>query len=261
MKAYEKDKRFLETEKEQCIPFHQTSPMPNTSVKNTNENLESTSNKTCHSGEQACMSKQVIEKLTKLTSNLESPTNETSREKIQLKIKNLSKCHPTKFQILLLTKGPKFCPTTKGNVFDIKSDIKEFTRKVKLRDFGGMEYHDESLINSKSNINVNAAIPELSNISSILGQIEPTINDVNENLTKQERKALKELQEHKDLVIRKAVKGNAQVLMDKYNCDTLVMKHHLNASTYQKVDSNSDKRVVNILKLLIKKTRILFNKE
>ena len=185
MKAYEKDKRFLETEKEQCIPFHQTSPMPNTSVKNTNENLESTSNKTCLSGEQACMSKQVIEKLTKLTSNLESPTNETSREKIQLKIKNLSKCHPTKFQILLLTKGPKFCPTTKGNVFDIKSDIKELTRKVKLRDFGGMEYHDESLINSKSNINVNAAIPELSNISSILGQIEPTINDVNENLTKQ----------------------------------------------------------------------------
>ena len=261
MKAYEKDKRFLETEKEQCIPFHQTSPMPNTSVKNTNENLESTSNKTCHSGEQACMSKQVIEKLAKLTSNLESPTNETSREKIQLKIKNLSKCHPTKFQILLLTKGPKFCPTTKGNVFDIKSDIKEFTRKVKLRDFGGMEYHDESLINSKSNINVNAAIPELSNISSILGQIEPTINDVNENLTKQERKALKELQEHKDLVIRKAVKGNTQVLMDKYNCDTLVMKHHLNTSTYQKVDSNSDKRVVNILKLLIKKTRILFNKE
>ena len=260
MKAYEKDKRFLETEKEQCIPFHRTSLLPNTSVKNTNENLESTSNKTCHSVEQACMSKQVIEKLTKLTCNLESPTNETSREKIQLKIKNLSKCHPTKFQILLLTKGPKFCPTTKGNVFDIKSDIKEFIRKVKLRDFWGMEYHDESLINSKSNINVNAAIPELSSISSILGQIEPTINDVNENLTKQERIALKELQEQ-HLVIRKAVKGNTQVLMDKYNCDTLVMKHHLNTSTYQKVDSNSDKRVVNILKLLIKKIRILFNKE
>ena len=260
MKADEKDKRFLETEKEQCIPFHRTSLLPNTSVKNTNENLESTSNKTCHSVEQACMSKQVIEKLTKLTCNLESPTNETSREKIQLKIKNLSKCHPTKFQILLLTKGPKFCPTTKGNVFDIKSDIKEFIRKVKLRDFWGMEYHDESLINSKSNINVNAAIPELSSISSILGQIEPTINDVNENLTKQGRIALKELQEQ-HLVIRKAVKGNTQVLMDKYNCDTLVMKHHLNTSTYQKVDSNSDKRVVNILKLLIKKTRILFNKE
>ena len=31
------------------------------------------------------------------------------------------------------------------------------------------------------------------------------------------------------------------------------MKHHLNTSTYQKVDSNSEKRVFNNLKFLIKK--------
>ena len=46
-KAYEKDKRFLETEKERRISFYQTSPPPNTAVNDTNENLESTSNKTC----------------------------------------------------------------------------------------------------------------------------------------------------------------------------------------------------------------------
>ena len=41
--------------------------------------------------------------------------------------------------------------------------------------------------------------------------------------------------------------------MDKdYYCNALVMKHHLNTSTYQKVDSNSDKRVFNNLKFLIK---------
>ena len=38
----------------------------------------------------------------------------------------------------------------------------------------------------------NTAIPELSNISNILEQIEPTINDVNNNLTKQEHITLKE---------------------------------------------------------------------
>ena len=48
-KAYEKDKRFLETQQEQRIHFHETSPQPNTAVNNTNENLESTANKTCHS--------------------------------------------------------------------------------------------------------------------------------------------------------------------------------------------------------------------
>ena len=98
------------------------------------------------------------------------------------------------------------------------------------------------------------AIPELSNISNTLGQIEPTINNVNDNLTKQERRALKESQEDQNVVIRKADKGNTLVLMDKdYYFNTLVMKHHLNTGTYQKADSNIDKRVFNNLKLLIKK--------
>ena len=208
------------------------------------------------------MSKQLIEKLTKYK-KLGSPTNETSRKKIQSKIINLSKRHLTKIQISLSTKEPKFCPTTKGNVFDIKSDTKEFTRKLKLRErFWGIEYNDESLVKSKSNINVNTAIQELSNISNILEQIKPTISNVNDNLTKQERKALKELQEDQDLVIRKADKGNTLVLMDKdYYCGTLVMKQHLSTSTYQKVDSNSDKRVFNNLKILMKKHKSCLTKD
>ena len=145
-------------------------------------------------------------------------------------------------------------------MFDIKSDTKVFTRKLKLRErFCGVHYNDEILVKSKSNINVNTAIPELSNISNILEQtiyntIEPTINNVNDDLTKEERKALKELQEDQDLVIRKFDKGNTLVLMDNdYCCDTLVIKHHLSTSTYQKVDSNSNRRVFDNLKLLIKK--------
>ena len=70
-------------------------------------------------------------------------------------------------------------------MLDIKSDTKKFTRKLKLRErFWGIEYDDETLVKSKSNVNVNAAIPELSNISNILQQIELTINNVNDNLTK-----------------------------------------------------------------------------
>ena len=70
-------------------------------------------------------------------------------------------------------------------MLDIKSDTKKFTRKLKLRErFWGIEYDDETLVKSKSNVNVNAAIPELSNISNILQQIGLTINNVNDNLTK-----------------------------------------------------------------------------
>ena len=122
---------------------------------------------------------------------------------------NLSKRHPTKFLILLLTKRPKFRPTTKGNVLDIKSDTKEVTRKLKMTErFWGIEYGDERLAKSKSNINVNSPIPELPNISNILEQVQPTIDAVNDNLTKKVRKALKELQDDQDLVKRKADKGN-----------------------------------------------------
>ena len=55
------------------------------------------------------------------------------------------------------------------------------------------------------------------------------------------------------LVIRKAGKGNDPVLMKKdsyYN--TIVMKHHPNTSTYEKVNSNSDIRIVSNLKSLVK---------
>ena len=44
--------------------------------------------------------------------------------------------------------------------------------------------------------------------------MQPNINDVNDNLAKQERKALKELQEDQDLVKRKADKGNTLMVMD-----------------------------------------------
>ena len=60
---------------------------------------------------------------------------------------NFSKRNLTKFQISFLTKEPKFCPTTKENVFGIKSDTKEFTRKLKLREkFWGIEYNDETSV-------------------------------------------------------------------------------------------------------------------
>ena len=51
------------------------------------------------------------------------------------------------------------------------------------------------------------------------------------------------------------------MLVDKDSyCNTLVMKHHINTSTYQQVDLNSDKRVFNNLKLLIKKYKSCLTK-
>ena len=42
-KAYEKDKRFQESEKKQRLTFHQITPLTTTTFKSTNKNLESIS--------------------------------------------------------------------------------------------------------------------------------------------------------------------------------------------------------------------------
>ena len=51
-KTYEKDKQFLELEKEQHIPFLQNLSPSTATVNDINKNLESTTTKTCHSREQ-----------------------------------------------------------------------------------------------------------------------------------------------------------------------------------------------------------------
>ena len=107
---------------------------------------------------------------------------------------------------------------------------------------------------NKSNINVILLFKSYQKISNKLEQIEPPINVVNENLTKQECKALKELQKDQNLVIRKAGKGNILVITEKHYYWN-ALKHHLSTSTHQKVNTNSVKYVFGNLKSLIKKNK------
>ena len=93
----------------------------------------------------------------------------------------------------------------------------------------------------------------LSNISNIPQQIETIINHADGSFIKQESNALKRLREDRNLIIRKADRGNTFVLMEKDNyCNILVLKHHLNASAYEKVDTDIGIRVFNNLKSLLK---------
>ena len=68
-------------------------------------------------------------KETKLISLLKRHISTT--QKIQPKILNLSKFPLRDVHVNLLSKRPKFCPTTKGSNLNLKSDFKEFTRKLK----------------------------------------------------------------------------------------------------------------------------------
>ena len=52
-------------------------------------------------------------------------------KKIQLKILNLLKFPLRDAHVNLLSKGPKFYPKAKGSNLNVKSDLREFTRKLK----------------------------------------------------------------------------------------------------------------------------------
>ena len=113
----------------------------------------------------------------------------------------------TEHQISLLIKGPKFCPSTKGNYLNIKADIKEYTRKLKLKDaFHGQVFEDENLVRKKSNSTPKTKNQDLTKIIDIIEKSEPIPATNSDNLARDERKALLELKNDKEIVIKKADK-------------------------------------------------------
>ena len=82
---------------------------------------------------------------------------------------NISGRPLTPGQISLLSKGPKHCPTTKDNYINVKADIKEFTRKINLREqFHDQSFIDTSLAKKKSNYTPHSSNKELIAITNLI---------------------------------------------------------------------------------------------
>ena len=88
----------------------------------------------------------------------------------------------------------------------------------------------------------------------VLDVIEPEPIKTESNVSGDERKAIKTLRENSNIVIKKADKTNVFVIMDKeFYRDKLVLGDHLNTSTYELTDENSDKKVFNKQEKLMRK--------
>ncbi|XP_065679096.1 uncharacterized protein LOC136093777 [Hydra vulgaris] len=185
-------------------------------------------------------------------------------KKIQPKVINLSTKHLTTSQISLLPKGQKFCPTTKGNILHIDSDIKQFTRKLILKEkFHGTENTDISIIKKKSNYNIKTTLPYLDETISKIEQIKPIKIQSNDNITQQERIALKDLKEMKNIVIKKADQENTFIVINStyYNEKLVHQDHLLSANTYKRTKSESNKIVFRDLIKMIEKYNFLTKNE
>jgi hypothetical protein len=58
----------------------------------------------------------------------------------------------TKSEIKLLTKGLKFTPTPKSNHQELKTDIKEYTRKLRLVEFFHNRENDDDNANESEDL-------------------------------------------------------------------------------------------------------------
>jgi len=147
--------------------------------------------------------------------------------------------------ISLLTKGPKFTPiSTPKNTF--YNDIKDFTRKVKIREvFSDKENDDISIHRNKSNKQILSNNPEINSICNFMELLEPTKHLVKDNLTQEERNALQEITNREDIIIKRADKGGNFVIMDKdFYREKLVLQGHLNGNEYQEVTLDQDNIVM-----------------
>ena len=133
--------------------------------------------------------------------------------------------------------------------------MKEFTRKLKLKEtFHEHSYEDESFVKKKSKMNPKTNNKELCEIISLIENTDPTETTFKDNLSKEERKSLKELKDLDDIIFKKADKGDIVVILEKdFYRDKLVLEPHLNTLTYQKVDSKADQAVFRKLKVLMNK--------
>ena len=115
-------------------------------------------------------------------------------ESTKVKVLNLSKRELTPGQVSLLVRGPKFCPTTKGNATDFCGDSYAFGRRLELHEiFFGISSNDNSLIRKPSHKYITSKVKELTNITVTIRKIQPTKIHTPCNIANEEVQAVREL--------------------------------------------------------------------
>ena len=152
------------------------------------------------------------------------------------KVINLSNYELTETQKTVLFKGLKFTPTPKTNTFELKSDIRNFSRKLRLIEFfateqGGHE-EEESIHQNKSSfcppVNRDKKLDAAINFINGLNLSQPESNK--SNLSKKQWKGINDLKNNDSIIIKEADKGGCVVIMNKT---------HYKAMVYNKLDDKS----------------------
>ena len=173
------------------------------------------------------------------------------------KIINLSNTELTNDQINVLKLGLKFSPTPKQNNMDLKADINEFSRKLRLKEFwhNRDSTNDGSIVRNKKGTHINRG--RNLTLDKFIDFINNYPLDNNEhkkrfsNLSYNHRTALNQLAENRDIIIKQADKGGATVIMDVQYYKKLVLDQLEDSTFYKEIPENDDQKVLKKISKLV----------
>ena len=141
----------------------------------------------------------------------------------------------------------EFAPTPqRNNALELKEDLSEFTRILRLLDFfHETDYDaDDSLVKNKSTFippKQRNPAPEryITNLDNT--PLERNGKQCRENISKCQRDAIRSLALDKDLVIKDADKGGMVVIMDKKHYLSMSLDILNDQNYYERLESNPEK--------------------
>ncbi|XP_036362142.1 uncharacterized protein LOC118765009 [Octopus sinensis] len=174
-----------------------------------------------------------------------------------IKIINLSNKELTPNELSILSKGLKFTPTPqRSNYYEMKDDILEFCRKLRLtEEFHGKQIDDESIARNNSNYTPTKGKNKVLDrycdyITNFPFQFTKKQKH-SQNFNKREWNDLIKLREDKTITIKEADKGNAVVLMNTNDYKNLVLSLLRDETDYERVQQYNQPKIMYNLRTLI----------
>ena len=176
----------------------------------------------------------------------------TSSENSANTVVNLSSIQLSPAEISLLSKGLTFCPKPpRLDRFQLKQDFAQFSRRLRLKEYfynssdDSEDEGDYTPFRRRSvwSPPVNRDVALEAYIKQVAQTVDKELHQGPkkfrcDNLSREERQALVSLRTRTDIVIKKADKGSATVIMSRNRYIAEVMKHLENEQHYRKLSSD-----------------------
>ena len=206
-----------------------------------------------------------IIKKTNIINNRASEVPNDRSTRISETIINLSDYKLKQKEIDLLAKGLSFIPTPKIDSNHIKNNVSDFSRRLKLKHYFDKYPNKEkakSTIPCQTKSNWNPSEKLIDNeLSKCISSFKEKINNLTviretQNIPKLQRKAIKNLKNNSKIVIKKADKGTAVVILNKIDYIFEAERQLKNNLHYRELDNPIYPDTSNKIKLILREMYI-----